>query len=88
MLKHNPIVVVERACEIKPKGVNKIIRGYKKCSDVRVAKKIKSTENVNMFYFFQYHKSITVKDYIYSRDDFSISKVLKIFIFVCMFPIY
>jgi hypothetical protein len=52
MLKNNPIVVVQRACEIKPKGVNKIIRGYKKCSDVLSRKKIKNTENVNMFYFF------------------------------------
>ena len=82
MLKHNPIVVVERACEIKPKGVNKIIRGYKKCSDVLSRKKNKKYRKCKYVLFFsKYHKSITVKDYIYSRDDFSISKVLKYFYF-------
>lgn len=82
MLKNNPIVVVERLCEIKPKGVNKIIRGYKKCSDVLSRKKSKKYRKCKYVLFFsKYHKSITVKDYIYNHEGFSVSKVLKYFYF-------
>ena len=82
MLKNNPIVAVERSCEIRPKNVNKIIQGYKKCNDVLSRKKYKKYKKCKYVLFFsKYHKSITVKDYIFNRDAFSISKILKYFYF-------
>lgn len=79
MLKDNPIVVVERKCEIKSKGVDKIIRGYKKCEQVVARRKNKKYKYV--LFFSNYYESITAKEYIYSAGKFSVNKILKYFYF-------
>jgi serine/threonine protein kinase len=79
MLKNNPIVIVERKCEIKSKGVNKIVRGYKKCKKVLSRKKDKTYKYV--LFFSKYYKSITAKDYIYNSGKFSVQRLLKYFYF-------
>ena len=84
MLKNIPIVVVERKCEIKPKGVDKIVRGYKKCNKVLSRKKDKKYKYVLLF--SKYYNSITAKEYIYNESLFSLNRLLKYFnfcVYVC-----
>lgn len=77
MLKNNPIVIVERKCEIKHKGFNKIMHSYKKCNEVFKNKKTKKY----VLLFFKYYDSITAKDYIYNSVKFSVHRLLKYFYF-------
>lgn len=79
MLKNNPIVLVERKCEIKPKGAQRIVRGYKPCQKVLTRKKDKKYKYVLMF--SKYYKSITVNNYIYNSSKFSVRRILKYFYF-------
>lgn len=79
MLKNNPIVLVERKCEIKPKGADKIVRGYKPCDKVLSRKKDKKYKYMLMF--SKFYKSITAHDYIYNGDRFSVHRLLKHFYF-------
>jgi len=83
MLKDNPIVIVERKCEIKTKAVNRIVKNYSECRHVvgrkRLQKK-KSARKFNLF-FSKYYQSITAKQYIYNNDVFSIHRLLKYFYF-------
>tara|TARA_A100001011_G_scaffold399628_1_gene509209 strand:+ start:4236 stop:5345 length:1110 start_codon:yes stop_codon:yes gene_type:complete len=79
MLKNNPVVVVERKCEIRPEGINKILRGYKKCQKVLSRKKHKKYKYV--LFFSKYYESITAKQYIYDSGQFSVHKILKYFYF-------
>jgi len=76
-LKNNPIVFVEHKCDIKKKGVNKIMKKYKNCEKSLLRNSDK--ENDYVLLFSKYYKSITVDDYF--NDNFSINKVLKYFYF-------
>mgnify|MGYP006090035695 CR=1 FL=1 len=79
MLKDNPIVIVERKCEINPNGANKIARRYPKCDKVLRRKKDKIHKY--MLLFSKYYKSDTANDYIYNSKHFSVHRVLKYFYF-------
>ena len=79
MLKNNPIILVERKCEIKSKGAQKIVRGYKPCH--RVLTRIKDKKYKYMLMFSKYYKSVSVNDYIYNSSSFSLHRVLKFFYF-------
>ena len=79
MLKHNPIVLVERKCEIKSNGAQKIVRGYKPCHKVLTRKKDKKYKYMLMF--SKYYNSITANDYIYNSSSFSVHRILKYFYF-------
>lgn len=79
MLKNEPIILVERKCEIKSKGANKIARGYKKCRTVLSRKKDKKYKY--MLLFSKYYNSVTVVDYLYNTKNFSVHRLLKYFYF-------
>mgnify|MGYP002628294813 CR=1 FL=1 len=77
ILKNNPIVVVERKCDIKTNAAKNIMNKYKKCKRVLDRKRDKKYKHV--LFFSKYYKSITAKDYIY--ENFSIKKMVKYFYF-------
>lgn len=77
ILKNNPIIIVDRKCNIKTNAVKNIINKYKKCKKVLDRKKGKDYKYV--LFFSKYYKSITAKDYIY--ENFSMKKMVKYFYF-------
>ena len=58
MLKDNPIVVVERKCEIKTKAVDKIVKNYSECQKEVDRKRVKKRLSENLIYFSKYYQSL------------------------------